>query len=303
MKNFYEILGVTESSTEDDIKKSFKNLAKKYHPDLNKEHDAEKNFKDINEAYDTLKDPNKRAQYDDMLRFGPGGPSRFEFHFGGGGPGGPGGNGMRWGNVHGRGGPSPGFPFDEIFGDPFEQIFRHHHQQATRKNKDIHVKYPISFEDAFTGKKAEIKYRSDSSLNQVILDIPPGVNPGSRMSFPGKGEKNISHLPPGDLQVTIVYQQHQHFSLNDNNLIYTAAIDYIDAILGTEVKVPLIEGGHVDVSIPAGVSNGQYIKISGKGMRIFRSTGRGDLLINILLTTPKLNSSQLELLKSIKHMR
>ena len=282
-KDYYSILGVPKEASSDDIKKAYRKLAMQHHPDRNKgDLAAEAKFKEINEANDILSDDQKRAAYDNpapqMGGFNPfGDNSPFSFHF----TSGPGGN-----------------PHD-IFANIFADINRGRQQ----RNRDINLEYQVSLEDIFNGKEAEIKYNvGGGPVNTLIVKIPPGIEEGTKLRFGGQGEKTIQNIPPGDLYITIQIARHNLFVRSGkNNLITCANIDYIDAILGTSVMVPIIEGGQVKVNVPKGVKPGQNLRVAGKGMKD-QSGNRGDLLVELILNVPTLSETQIKKLESIKKL-
>ena len=184
-KDYYATLGVPKDASPDDIKKAYRKLAMKLHPDRNPGNkEAEAKFKDINEANDILSDDQKRAAYDNpqpqMHGFNPfGGGSPFEFHFSTGG-----------GNPH------------DIFNNIFRDI--HRGQGFQQRNRDINLALQISLEEAFNGKEQDIQYNvGNSPVNNLKIRIPPGIEEGTKLRFGGQGDKSIPNVPPGDLYITI----------------------------------------------------------------------------------------------------
>jgi molecular chaperone DnaJ len=290
-KDYYAALGVAKEASQDELKKAYRKLAMKWHPDKNPgDKKAESMFKDISEAYDTLSDEDKRAAYDNPAQnFNPFGGGGHPFGFGFGGPGGPGGPGSNPQDIfHNifmdmqrgqRGGPQPGFQ---------------------PKNRDINLTYQITLEEAFQGKDAEIKYSAGNGpVNTIKIKIPTGIEEGIKLRFGGQGEKTIQNVPPGDLFVTIQVMRHPQFVRSGrNNLATCVSIDYLQAILGTSVDVPTIDGTQIRVNVPRGVTPGQNLRIPGKGMKDQQGI-RGDLFVELVLTVPNLTIEQLHKLAEI----
>jgi curved DNA-binding protein len=275
--NYYDILGVDKSATDEQIKNAYRQAAKKYHPDINKDPGADAKFKEISEAYEAIKDSDKRRQYDAEQQF-----SRF--------------NSMGGGNH---------FFFDEGFNinDIFEHLNgRSGFRQRPTRNRDINLNYTISLLDAFKGKEQEIKFKKPNGDTQnITVVIPPGISTGQKIRYAGMGENTQTNLPPGDLYVHINVANDQHFIRHGIHLSTTVQIDYIDAILGMETIVETIDRQTLKVKIPEGVTVGQVLRIPGKGMPIFdRSTERGDLMIELMIVPPKLTDDQKDILRDIK---
>ena len=169
------------------------------------------------------------------------------------------------------------------------------------KNKDIHIKYTITLEDVFAGKKTEIKFKTSNNFYETVqLDIPVGIQHGMKLHFQGKGEKSQPNLPPGDLYVTVIYASHHIYSVNGSHLLYNIDVDYVDAITGASMQIPVRDGGMIQVNIPKNIRAGEMIKIAGKGLYKFRSSERGDMLLHVNTVPPKLTPQQIEKIAAIK---
>ncbi len=278
MKDYYSTLGVSESASADELKKAYRSLAMKYHPDRNKTPEAESKFKEINEAYDTLSDENKRNEYDQMRR-GGGQPGGFHFEF--------------------RGGGSP-------FGDIFEQLFRGQGfdpfaQRQPTRNPDAQVQLNITLEEAFTGKSVPVQF-TDSSGKQVnlVVNIPSGIDNGYRLRYAGNGTRTHQNFPPGDLYITVFTIPHPQFERNGPHLISSLTVSLWESLVGAEKNIPLIEGGSIDLKVPPLSKEQTLLRVKGKGMPMGNnSRARGDLMVRLVVDMPStLDESQIESIKS-----
>jgi len=263
MNDPYSVLGVTRNATPDEIKKSYHKLAKQYHPDLNKDPEAETKFKEINSAYEKI---NSNSVQQDI----PPQPN-FDHIFN-----------------------SFGFSFQDIINGGTRRQYR---------NSDISLGISITLEEAFFGKKMEVSYNTNQGYKHVSFNIPAGVDTGNRIHIPGSGERIYSDMPPGDLYIIIQILPHESYTRVGNNLIIKHKIDVIDAILGCEIIVNSIDDSNIKVSVPAGIQHGQKLRVAGKGMTNISNSIIGDLIVEINLNVPtNLNIEQKELLNKIKAM-
>ncbi len=260
MKDYYKILGVAENASNDELKRAYRTLAMQYHPDRNKNSDAEGKFIEINEAYNVLSDEGKRAEYDQQKSFGGGFPGGFNFEF--------------------RNGAHP-------FGDIFEQIFRGQGPRMA-KNPDTQVQINISLQEAFTGKSMPIQF-TDNSGNSVnlVVNIPAGVESGYRLRYAGNGTRTQSNLPPGDLYITVIVGMDPNFQRNGTNLLTTLEVPLWESIVGTEKHVPLIDGGTAVLRVPELTSDQTLLRLKGKGMPTRSPNTRGDLLVRLVVKMPE----------------
>ena len=279
MKNYYDILGVSKQASGEDIKKSYRKLAMKYHPDRDNSVASVEKFKEINEAYETLGDEVKRQQYDQQREFGG--------HMGGMGGGmgqGPFTGGF---NFHAQGAP-PGFEsiFEQIFGNnpfgggPFAQ--------RAARNSDTHIQLTISLEEAFVGKTLPIQF-TDSSGKPVNVNvtIQPGVESGTRLRYAGNGSRTHGNLPPGDLYVTIVVSGHDRWERSGAHLVTSLEVPLWSCLAGCEVPLVTIDGGTINIRIPPLTRDQSVLRIKEKGMPTNAGARtRGDLLVKVVMQMP-----------------
>jgi molecular chaperone DnaJ len=349
-RDYYEVLGVQRGASADEMKKSYRKLAMQYHPDRNKDNkDAEAKFKELNEAYDVLKDDQKRSAYD---RYGHGA-------FDGMGRG-PGGGGMGGGFDAG----SFSDIFEEVFGD-FMGGARGgaRSSNGAQRGSDLRYDLTIELEEAFKGLKSSIKLTTMAACDRckgngaepgtgvencntcngrgtvrtqsgfftvertcptcngngkiikspckscsgqgrvrkerkLDVNIPAGVDDGTRIRLSGEGEAGLKGGPAGDLYVVLSVKPHRFFKRDGAHLFCRVPVSMVTASLGGQIEVPIIDGNKVKVNIPAGTQNGTQMRLAGKGMSILRSTGRGDMYLEVAVETPvNLSKRQKELLQ------
>ena len=341
-QDFYETLGVSKTASADDLKKAYRQKAMQFHPDRNPgDKSAEQKFKEINEAYDILKDDQKRAAYNQF------GHAAFEQ----GGAGGPG-----------------GFGFSGGFADIFEEMFGamgggRRDAGAGRSGSDLRYNLEIPLEDAFKGKQTTVRVntfgqcepcrgsgaepgsspatcrtcqghgrvraqqgfftiertcptcqgagkviekpcRSCGGQGRVrrektlSVNIPPGVEDGTRIRLAGEGEVGLHGTPAGDLYIFISISQHAIFQRDGANIYCRVPIPFTTAALGGSIEVPTVEGSRTRVTVPAGTQSGHRFRLKGKGMTVLRSPLRGDMFVNAVVETPvNLTKRQQELLR------
>jgi len=340
-RDYYEVLGVERGCTEAELKASFRKLAMQFHPDRNPgDNDSEHKFKEINEAYDVLKDGDKRAAYD---RFGH---AAFE-HGGGGG--------------HGF-----GSDFGSTFSDIFEGIFGMGSQRGRgngrERGSDLRYNMEITLDEAFEGKTAQVRIPTSVTCEscsgtgakagtkpkactscagagkirhaqgfftlertcptcqgrgQVIEDpckncsgagrvtrertlsvnIPAGVEDGTRIRLAGEGEAGMRGGPPGDLYIFLSLAHHEFFQRDGADLHCRVPISMVTAALGGDFEVPSIDGSKAKVKVPAGTQTGRRFRLTGKGMPVLRSKQTGDMYVQVVVETPQnLSKKQRELL-------
>ena len=275
-KDYYKVLGVSKTATKDEIKKAYRKLAQRYHPDANEgDATAEARFKEISEAHAILSNDEKRAEYDQIRSFMEGGGERFYGFRPGGGQG------------------SVRVNIGDLFGDvggasnPFEDLFGFGPRRPAR-GQDMETSVRLTFDEAISG--------TTRSINGANVRIPPGVRDGQRIKVTGKGGRAES-AQPGDLFVLVSVEPHPLFSQgNAGDLHLMLPVSFTEAALGTKLAVPTLDG-QVTVKIPPGTQNGKTFRVRGKGGP--RSGGgSGDLLVTVEVQVPtRLNKQERESLE------
>lgn len=309
--DFYQVLGVSKTSTADEIKKAYRKLAMQYHPDKNPGNKkAEEKFKEISEAYDILSDETKRKNYD---QFGRAGIDGNPFGGAGGGFSGAGGFGRAGGGFRTSGaGPES---FQDIFGDVFGDLFgsggagggfssagRARSGPRQMRGSDLRYTLSISFEEAASGSEKMISFMRQSGNKEesakLAVTVPAGVKEGQRLKLAGEGDKPTSSQP-GDLYVIISLQEHPLFKREENDVILDLPVAYTDAILGTQAEIPTLSG-KAEIRIPPGTHSGQTFRLKGKGFPKLGDVGSGDMLVRVLVDTPaKVSGRQKELIEEL----
>ena len=297
--DYYEALGISRSASVDDIKKAYRKLARKYHPDMNPgDAAAEEKFKEVSEAYEVLTDPEKKKMYD---QFGHAAFGQGDFS----GQGGPGGARWHWG---GSGGPGRGFEgfegFDfgsssggEGFGsfsDIFSELFgaagggRRTYTRANRprKGEDLQYSMQIDFMDAVRGKSATISVNTGQGHETLSVTIPAGVHDGSRVRLKGKGGSGLAGGPPGDLFIVTQIAPHPYFRREGDDIYIDIPISITEAALGAQVTIPTVDGP-TRLTIPPGTQGGQKLRLKGKGAPHLKGNGRGDMFAVVKIAVPK----------------
>jgi len=346
-RDYYEVLGVTRTCTEVELKTAFRKLAMQHHPDRNPgDKNCEHRFKELNEAYDVLKDGDKRAAYD---RFG-----HAAFEHGG------------------MGGPGFGADFGSTFADIFEGIFgmasARGRGSGRERGSDLRYNMEITLDEAFTGKTAQIRIPTSVTCEacsgsgakagtkpkpcstcggagkirhaqgfftlertcptchgrgQVIDDpckvcggggrvtrertlsvnIPTGVEDGTRIRLAGEGEAGVRGGPPGDLYIFLEVAPHEFFQRDGADLHCRVPVSMSSAALGGEFEVPAIDGSKVRVKVPAGTQTGRRFRLPGKGMPVLRAKQTGDMYVQVAVETPQnLTKRQRELLTEFEKL-
>ena len=291
MKNYYDVLGVNEQSTSAEITKAFKDLAKKHHPDRGGD---EAKFKEINEAHNTLKDSQKRHDYDTMRKFGGAG--------------------------HG----SEQHPFfnEDIFGDFFSGFgngngdmdfngrFNFTQGPGTRTrtfrsgpkgNRNVQVRMAISIKEAMINDEKTINYKLPSGRDEfATVKIPAGVQHGITFKFAGMGDDSIKNMPRGDLMVVMSVLDSDGYTRKGNDLYTDKTINCFQAVRGHEINLKTLEDKIIKVKVPAGTQPGTLLAVKGQGMPVHKTLNiRGNLYVKVHVLIPQLSAADLKKIKDL----
>lgn len=318
-KDYYKILGVSPDASDEEIKKAFRRLARQYHPDMNpNDPNAEERFKEINEAYEVLSDPEKRRKYDEMRRQyeawqragRPGG--RFDWsRWATGRPGQPGGVYVEYVTPEDLRdfvdllGDLGGFGFSDFFEQFFSGVGRQprgytRRQPRPRRGRDVEETLQITLEEAFHGGTRRV-VRPDGSVIEVR--IPRGIDTGKRIRVRGKGEPGVGGGEAGDLYLKVEVLPHPVFERKGDDLYVKIPVDVYTAVLGGEVPVPTLTG-KVMLKIPPGTQSGRVFRLRGLGMpKLHNPDQRGDLYAEVVITVPTdLTPEERELFQKLREI-
>jgi curved DNA-binding protein len=282
-KDYYEILGVPREATSDQIKKAFRRLARKFHPDVSKEPDAQARMQEINEANAVLSDAEKRAAYDALgrgpspgedFRPPPDWDAGFEFS--------------------GRGGPgADAAEYSDFFSELFGRMGRAPGQHERRsRGQDHHAKVLLDIEDAWRGARRQISLRAPKldAQGRVVLEtrtlevqVPAGVREGQLIRLAGQGSAGEGGEPPGDLYLEVAFQPHPRYRVRGRDLVMALAVAPWEAALGAVVPVPMPDGSSLKVRVPAGAQGGGQLVVSGRGIP---GDPPGDLELDLRVVLP-----------------
>jgi len=285
VKDYYNVLGVGKNASGEEIKRAYRKLAMKYHPDRNpNKKEAEERFKEINEAYAVLSDKEKRKQYD---TFGAEGFHQrftqedifrgFDFDeilsslFGG------------RGRREFRSGGRSGFDFGDLFGRQggYQDMGR-----MPQKGEDVVYEMFISLEEAASGGEKRISFQKNGKIEEISVKIPRGIPSGKKLRLSKKGMEGRNGGPPGDLYLQVSIREHPIFSREGDDLIVEKEINFSEAVLGTTIEVPTLEGTK-KVKIPPGTQSHTKMRLKGLGMPHFQGEGKGDEYVKVIVKVPK----------------
>lgn len=267
--DYYSILNVSETASQDEIKQAYKKLAMKNHPDRGGD---TKTFQSISQAYDTLGDPQKRAQYDaERQGFG-------QHH-------GMGGTQFHWTSQGGN----PFDPFSQMFGgggNPFEQFFQRPGGGRPR-NRDLNIRCNITLKQSYTGAELEANFVLPNGKPQtVVIKIPPGIQNGQVIRYPNMGDDSVSQLPRGDLNVTVIINPSEDYDRSGDDLVAKVIINPIEAMVGCTKQVTTLDGTTVNITLNPGAQHGSEFIVRGLGFPNMNSNYRGNLIAYIEVEIP-----------------
>ena len=295
--DYYKALGVEKGATAEDIKKAFRKLAVKYHPDRNPDDkSAEDKFKDINEAYAVLSDPEKKQQYDTFGSSGFHKQYSQEDIF----------RGFDFGNAYkdmggGLGGGGAEDIFSRLFGGAFGRGGggRGGFRQGPQKGADHEMEVTVSFRDAAQGAEKQIAFRRNGQREELKVKIPAGVDNGSKIRITGKGAQGEGGGPTGDLFLILRVMPDPVFTRDGGDLFVERSIPFSSACLGSSLDVPTLEGDK-RIKVPAGMQPGIKIRLKGCGIKALGSNAKGDLYVKIGVHIPEaLNGEQKKLVEAL----
>jgi len=265
-KDFYKVLGVSKDVSEAELKKTYRKLSRKYHPDTNPgDAKAEAKFKEISEAYSVLSDSKERAEYDQMRAMGPG--PRFNPGAGG-GQGFPG--GFNGGNMGGAG-------FEDVFANLFGGGG---FNRGPQRGADLTMSTTLDFIDGVKGTQLKVRLGN----GETTIKIPAGVQDGQKIKIAGKGQQSPNGGPAGDLIISVTVKSHPVFTRDGNNLRVTVPVTFSEAVLGATIQVPTLGGEPVKLKVAPGTPNGRVLRVKGRG--VVTAKAEGDLLATVEIAVP-----------------
>lgn len=276
--DYYATLGLQRGASPDEIKKAYRSMAMKHHPDRGGD---EKKFKDISAAYEILSDPQKKQMYDmgvdpnHQAQSGFYNQGPFEFHF----------------NSNN---------FEDIFSNFGFGNFGHRQMQ---RNKTISLIVDLFLEDVLNGKTLDAEVTIPGGRKKIInIVIPPGIEDGQQVRYQGMGDNSITTIPPGDLIVNVRVRPHRNFRREGDNLIIDKIVSVWDAILGCKIEIQTLDNKNLEITVPAGSQPDTVLSCRNEGLPNMRTKQKGQLLIRVKIQIPKnLNKQQLDIVNQLKH--
>ncbi|PAV25837.1 DnaJ C-terminal domain-containing protein [Tamilnaduibacter salinus] len=296
-KDYYQVLGVDENASPEEIKKAYRKLARRYHPDVSQEEGAADRFKEVGEAYEVLKDPEKRAEYDQIRQYGAQHGGQYEPPPG-------------WESASSFGGGGFTDADSAQFSDFFESIFGGGRrtggfggfgQSMRMRGEDVHARLALLLEEAYEGCQKTLRFEVTEPDDQGVprrrnkslkVTIPAGMRQGQSLRLKGQGSPGFGGGDPGDLFIEVDLAPHPLFTVEDRHLLMTLPVAPWEAALGTSVEVPAL-GGRLRLKVPKGATGGQKLRLKGKGMP---GKPPGDLIVTLQVAMPKQHSERAEAL-------
>ncbi|MDZ7816339.1 MAG: DnaJ C-terminal domain-containing protein [Planctomycetota bacterium] len=298
-QDYYKLLGVDRSASQKELAEAYRSLVRKYHPDVSKEPDAEEKFKQINEAYEVLKDPEKRKRYDQL---GPNWKHGQDFK--------PPQGYQRRGRVR-------DFNMQDMFGaeggadfsDFFSQFFGFGRSAGgpdtvSRKGRDLQVQVFLSVEEACVGVKRELSLKDPTTGSQknITVKVPAGVTDGSKVRLAGQGGPGVEGGPAGDLFLLVKLNRHPYFEVRNRDVYLDLPVTVSEAALGAEVTIPTPDGSRQNVKVPPGTSSGTKLRFRGRGLPSPKGKP-GNLFAVVKIAMPdKLTAEQKKLYKKLSEI-
>lgn len=273
--DYYSTLGLQRGASDADIKKAYRSLAMKHHPDRGGD---EKKFKEVSQAYEFLTNPEKKRMIDSGMDpnnphqgFGGGGGNPFEFHFNAGN-------------------------FNDMFGFGFNR-------QPLRRNKSLNINVQITLEEVLTGKDLSAEVGIPGGKTKIInIQIPAGIENGQQIRYEGMGDNSIADVRPGDLIVNVYIQPHPVYQREGTSIVIHKEISVWDAILGTGIEITTLDKKTLNITIPAGTQPETVLSCRGEGLPHMRTRQRGNILIKVKVTVPKtLTQEQKDIIENFRH--
>jgi curved DNA-binding protein len=295
-KDYYAVLGVSESASPEEIKKAYRKLARKYHPDVSKEENADDKFKDVGEAYEVLKDPEKRGEYDQLRKYGSREDGSFQPPPG-------------WQSASGFGGGGYTEANAQQFSDFFEQIFGGTRtggfggpgggprQSMRMRGEDVHARLALFLEEIFNGCEKQVSFnvREVDDHGRVVdrqktlkVKIPAGMKEGQHLRLKGQGSPGVGGGPSGDLLIEVELAPHPVFTVEGEDILVTVPVTPWEAALGAKVTVPVV-GSKVSMKIPPNSSSGRKLRLKGKGLP---GKHPGDQIVIVQIAMPEQHSPE-----------